>query len=213
MRIRIDFKILIFLFLFYLTNQIKIYIMVMIFSFIHELGHIVAGLLLQMKPEKIEVMPCGLSASFKGNLNDLEHQVKNGNLLEVKKIFVALAGPLVSFILVVIYSKLTPSNINQNAVYSNLLIMLFNLIPIYPLDGGRIINGILHIQFGNKQAIRLTNKTSNITAIILTIISSIAVYYYKNISIFLICLFLLGLTIKENISYYSDWQQTNNKQQ
>lgn len=190
MRIRIDFKILIFLFLFYLTKQIEIYIMVMVFSVVHELGHIAMGLILKMKLEKIEIIPCGLSVCFKLEKDDLEYKIK--------KIFVALAGPIVSLCLAIIYTYREPSILNQNILYSNILIMMFNLIPIYPLDGGRIVNGILDIRFGRIQSMDLTNKISNITMIILTIISSIAVYYLKNISIFLVCLFLWGLVLREN---------------
>lgn len=57
MRFRMDLKIFFFLALFYLTKQIEIYAMVMFFAIIHELGHLVAGLLLGMKPEKLEIMP------------------------------------------------------------------------------------------------------------------------------------------------------------
>ena len=35
------------------------------FAFIHELGHLFAGLLLGMKPEKLEVTPYGISVAFK----------------------------------------------------------------------------------------------------------------------------------------------------
>ena len=47
----------------------------------------------------------------------------------------------------------------------------------------------------------LTNKISYITIIILTIISSIAVYYYKNLAIFLVCIFLWNML----------WQEKNDK--
>lgn len=198
MRIRIDFKILIFLVLFYLTNQIEIYILVMFFSIIHELGHIIMGLILKMKIEMLDIMPCGLCVSFKVNDNDLYNKIDNKNILILKKTIIAFAGPFVSICLIILYSNMEISLKNQNVIYSNMLITIFNLIPIYPLDGGRIIKGILHIKFGSTQSIYLTNKISNITMIILTIISSIAIYYFKNISIFLICLFLWGLILKEN---------------
>ena len=65
MKIRIDLKIFIFLAIFYFTNQIKIYMIIMFFSFLHELGHIIAGIILKMKLEKIlinfttiEVLSC-----------------------------------------------------------------------------------------------------------------------------------------------------------
>lgn len=57
MRFRIDLKIFFLIALFYLTKQIEVYAMVMFFAMIHELGHLFAGLLLGMKPEKIEIMP------------------------------------------------------------------------------------------------------------------------------------------------------------
>ena len=199
MRVRIDLKIFIFLALFYVTNQIEIYLIIMFFSVIHELGHIFVGLVLKMKPEKIEIIPYGLSVAFKVSPDDLNLKIKNGNLLELKKILVALSGPIVSLALAILYTHFKPTYITQeDAVYSNILILLFNLIPLYPLDGGRIVKGVLHIKYGSKQSKILTNKISNVTMIILTIISSIAVYYFKNIAIFLICIFLWIITLHEN---------------
>lgn len=180
MRIRIDLKIFIFLIIFYFTNQIRMYLIIMLFSILHEMGHIMAGLILKMKLEKIELMPFGLSVSF-----------SKGFTTNIKEIFVALAGPIMSLALAIIGSEF------EVIVYSNILICLFNLIPLYPLDGGRIIKGILHIILGSEKSENITNKISNVTIIILTVISSIAVYYYKNIAIFLICIFLWSLALKE----------------
>ena len=199
MRIRIDLKILIFLFVFFLTNQIEIYLIIMFFCLLHELGHIIMGIILKMKPEKIELMAFGLSSSFKANSKDGKIKIKNGNLLQLKEILIALAGPILSIVLVIIYIYLEPIYITREvAIYSNLLIMIFNLLPIYPLDGGRIIKGILHIEFGEKKADILVNKISNIIMILMTIISSITVYYYKNIAIFFICIFLWIILLREN---------------
>lgn len=52
MRFRIDLKIFIFLIIFYFTKQIEIYAMIMLFALIHELGHLLAGILMGMKPRK-----------------------------------------------------------------------------------------------------------------------------------------------------------------
>lgn len=54
MRFRIDLKIFIIIILFYLTKQIQIYALIMIFALIHELAHLLAGILIKMKPEKLE---------------------------------------------------------------------------------------------------------------------------------------------------------------
>ena len=88
-------------------------------------------------------------------------------------------------------------------VYSNILIAIFNLIPIYPLDGGRIIKNILHIFYGLKKAYIYTNKISNIVVIILTAISSIAILYLKYISILIILAYLWWIVILENKKHKS----------
>ena len=199
MKLRIDLKIFIFLLLFYFTNQLKLYLIMIFFSIIHELGHLLIGLVLKMKIEKIEIKPYGLSISFNVSPKDVNIKINKGNLLALKKIMISLAGPIVSLCIASIYLNVEPYFLNKEyIVYSNLLILLFNLLPIYPLDGARILNGILHIEFGNKIALILTNKISNIVIIILTIISSIAIYYYKNIAIFLICIVLWIITLQEN---------------
>lgn len=141
-----------------------------------------------MKPEKIEIMPFGLAISFYTNFNDNK----------IKEIIVALAGPATSFALAILFNYINLRYVTmQEAVYSNLLILLFNLIPLYPLDGGRIIKGILDIKLGVTKGSKIINKISYITMIILTVISSIGVFYYKNFAIFLFCIFLWIIVLKE----------------
>lgn len=205
MRIRIDLKILIFLVLFFLTKQIDVYITMLVFCAIHEFGHIAVGMILKLKPEKLEILPYGLSISFNVNPNDINKKIKNGSLLEIKKILVALAGPTVSLILAIIFSYINPIFITrQDAVYSNILILLFNLMPIYPLDGGRILKYILHIKYGNKKSKKYINEISNVSMLFLTFVCSIAIVYLKNIAYFLICMILWIITTIENKKFEND---------
>ncbi len=199
MRFRIDLKIFIFLILFYFTKQIELYATIMFFCIIHELGHLISGILLGMKPEKLELMPFGLSVSFKLYPKDYNKKIGKSNLLEIKKILVAIAGPLTNLVIIFIIKNIDVNFLsNKICIYANLLIMLFNLIPIYPLDGGRILKGVLSLKFGKKKAREYSNNISNLFIIILTVISSIAIYYFKNIAIFVIIIFLWLLVIKEN---------------
>ena len=152
------------------------------------------------KPDKIEIMPFGVSISFKINIKEYNKKIKKANILEIKKIIVALAGPVTNFIIILIAGNLNFVG-SILAIYTNFLIMIFNMLPIYPLDGGRILKGILHIVKGKMKAEKYSNFISNITAIIIISISSILILYVQNISIFLIDIYIVYLVIKENFIY------------
>ena len=202
MRFRIDLKIFIFLIIFYFTRQIEIYSILMLFALIHELGHLLAGLLVGMQPEKLELMPFGVAISFKIKPEEYNKKIKKGNQLEIKKILVALAGPITNFIVIVIILNLNIELFKAlTIIYTNFLIVIFNLLPIYPLDGGRILKGILHINFGIQKSEFYTNIISKITVTIITILSSVLILYIHNIAIALIDMYLWYLVIKEDIIY------------
>ena len=86
MRFRIDLKIFLFLIVFYFTKQLEIYILMIIFAIIHELAHLVAGILLGFKPDKLELIPVGLTVSFRVNLDDYLKNKKQVNITKKDKI-------------------------------------------------------------------------------------------------------------------------------
>ena len=209
MKIKIDLKLFIFLIVFLITNQIKIYALLMIFAFIHEIGHLIAGLLLKFKPESLKIAPYGFQINFNIDYEDYNYKIKNANKLGLKRLIIALAGPLTNLALAIIfylYYLLTKNVLIFNfsielIIYSNILIMLFNLIPIYPMDGGRIIKEITYMSKGLVDSYIITNRISNITIIILTIISSLLILFYKNIAIIIVIGYLWILNIKRNHLY------------
>ena len=202
MRFKIDLKIFLFLIVFYFTKQVEIYVLIIIFAIIHEIGHLIAGLILGMKPESIELMPYGLSVSFRLIPRDYNRKILNGNLLAIKKIVVALAGPFTNLITIIIVSNMTINLFSLIIItYANLLLMIFNLLPIYPLDGGRVLKEVLHILIGKKEAEKYINTISFVSLIIITFIASIGIYYMKNISIFIIVIFLWTIYIKQDLMY------------
>ena len=198
MKIKIDLKIFIFLIVFILTKQIKIYSFLMLFAFIHELGHLFAGIVLKFKPESFKIAPYGFSIRF--------NTYESNNKLSIKKLIIAIAGPVTNLILAIIfytYYIITKQNVLMNIpiellIYSNILIMIFNLIPIYPLDGGRIIKEITYLSKNSERSYMLTNKISNVTIILLTIASSFLILFYKNFAIIIILAYLWIINIKRN---------------
>lgn len=204
MKIRLHLKIFIFIAIFIITRQIEIYAGLMLFATLHELGHMVAGILLGFKPNSIEIMPVGLCIGFESKIDNYNKKVKNGTLLTLKKLIIAASGPIVNLMFIVLFTIFDFNFFNidrELIVYSNILIAIFNLIPIYPLDGGRIAKGILHILYGRKEAYEYINKISNICICVLTAVSSIAILYWKNVAILIILAYLWYLVIIENKKY------------
>ena len=202
MKFIIDLKIFIFLILFYFTKQIEVYVLIMIFAIIHELTHLLVGMILKFKPDRLQLNPLGLSISFRINPDEYNKKINKANYLELKKIIVAIAGPLINLIIAIIFYNfnLLP-NIREKIVYVNLLIGIFNLIPIYPLDGGRILKGILHIILGKWKAKKYVNDISIILVICLTAIASISIYCFKNLAFLIIVLYLWLIVLRENYKY------------
>lgn len=209
MSIKIDLKIFLFFFLFLLTSQIEMYILLMVFAIIHELGHLIMGLILKFEPEEIKLTPAGLQIKFKVNSEEYNEKARKSNSLNIKKALIALAGSMTNLIIsstIAIISKFSVNTqhmyIYQIIIYANFLIAAFNLIPIYPMDGGRFLNEIMKILIGNKRAYKITYIVSKTTLIVLTALGSILILYIHNISIIIILAYLWYLEIVEIRKYY-----------
>jgi len=104
--------------------------LVMLFSvLVHELGHMFAAQNLGLEVEEIELMPFGGVAKLRG--------FASGDPAEEATL--ALGGPANSLVLLVIGLFYYGAPWGVALLESNALLLLVNLLPILPLDGGRIL--------------------------------------------------------------------------
>jgi len=109
-----------------------------------------------------------------GGVAQMERDVDNP-VLELK---MASAGPAMSVILAGVFFGLSRLLTGHRLLYPlmetlavfNLVILTFNMVPGFPLDGGRILRAAIWKKTGNVQkATRIASRVGNIFAIILMI--------------------------------------------
>lgn len=184
MKIKLDIKIFLIIFFYILTKNIHIFSLTFIFILIHELGHVLAGITLGLKIKKMNINILGLSIEFENY----------GKERKLNKIIIDSSGPFVNLVIFILAAFLQKPKI----AYINLIILLVNMLPIFPLDGGRIIKTILMYKKTYKETMKIIEKLSINTLIIMTALSSILILYIKNISVFLFIIYLWYLIIKEH---------------
>jgi stage IV sporulation protein FB len=107
-----------FLFLVLITGQVKTFISLMIVILFHELGHIIVALIFKWNIKKIIILPFGCMTEFQEKLNRPIYQ----------EFLILIAGPIFQIILSFFYH-----------VPFSYPLLLFNLLPIYPLDGSKLV--------------------------------------------------------------------------
>lgn len=143
---------------------------------IHELGHILIALFFHWQIDKIVLLPFGGITIFKESLNKPL----------IQELCIAIAGPIFQIIFYFLFGRYHP--LFSLYHYS---ILLFNLLPIVPLDGSKIISILLY-KFLSFQKTGYTTLWISI----FTILTILGYGYIKNYNIaFIIILLFLVLEI------------------
>ena len=123
----------------------------------------------------------------------------NGNKFVFKKLLIAISGPMTNILIcIIIFFINMDISLKSEIIYINTIIALFNLLPIYPLDGSQIINNTFKLFFDNKKSYKNTNIISNVILILFTFFCSIFILYAKNAIIVVILIYLWFIQIQEN---------------
>jgi|Deesub1362A_J573_1020465.scaffolds.fasta_scaffold00182_30 Zn-dependent protease len=125
----------------------------------HELSHSIIG---RRRGVKVK----GIILFIFGGVSMLEDMPKEPK----KEIEIAFAGPLLSILLGVVFYGISLIGIPVLDEYSrvfstyNFVLAFFNLIPAFPLDGGRILRGVLAKRMGFVNATRIAAETGKMMA-------------------------------------------------
>lgn len=131
----------------------------------HEAGH-----LLLLKILKVPVHQLRLGASGAC--------LRTGTMSYRQELLVALAGPAVNLLLAVYFLHRAPMT-----ALVNLALLLYNLLPFYPLDGGRFLRCLLRLLLKEGRAAQVTEQ----------IVSGLCLFAFWGCGIYMTCCLHEGL--------------------
>ncbi len=148
-------------FLLYDVNNVAL--ICLISSLFHEFSHILILNLFSSKIEVISFNVTGISIKKKDELSFL------------KEFFVLIFGCLGNLFLILfsLHFKL------KILLAVNILIFIFNLLPIEKLDGGQILRLFLEKFLNFNLCSKICNFVSNFFSLILTLMMIVLIYYFK----------------------------------
>jgi Zn-dependent protease len=149
---------------------------------LHELGHSIMAMQYGVRVQDITLLPIGGVA-----------RLENATLLPRHEVLIALAGPAVNvailvalFPLMLLFGVLSgnnslidylnylddvaPGGLLVYLFFTNVMLVAFNLLPAFPMDGGRVLRAGLSAFTGREQATRFAVALGQVLAVLLAII-------------------------------------------
>lgn len=143
---------------------------------LHEFGHALTARKYGIPTRSITLLPIGGLASLKKIPDNPKEEF-----------LVAIAGPVVNVVIALLLmlfvptetftsmdpetlqeelSMITPGNFLFYLLTANVALVLFNLIPAFPMDGGRIFRALLSIKMGRIKATQIAASVGKILALL-----------------------------------------------
>lgn len=158
MRIKLNVFFILFLFASYFAGWLQQSLILFASVLLHELGHVFAAKKMGIRVYEVELLPYGGVAR-------MEELSKFGGAAEA---IVSAAGPVISLAIAgVCYLCRDLSELVELGYRYNLIICIFNLLPIIPLDGGKLARNLMIFFMGYRQATRILVLAGRAAAFIL----------------------------------------------
>ena len=151
----------------------------------HELGHYFVARKLGYRLNSFYIAPYGVNLNYKEKIFSYKDEI-----------LIALAGPIVNIFLSILCVALwwifpqLYHNFHE-FVFESMILALVNLLPCYPLDGGRIFVGILSNNMPRKKAIKIVYSLNYIFSCILFLLFIVTAFINFNPTLCLCASFLL----------------------
>jgi Zn-dependent protease len=137
---------------------------------LHELGHSLTARRYGINTKTITLLPIGGLAS-------LERMPENPK----QELLIAAAGPAVNVVIALIlwlvlpslrnipteefFMRITPANFLYLLLFVNIVLVVFNAIPAFPMDGGRVLRALLAFKLGRARATQIAANLGQLLAI------------------------------------------------
>src|SRR5436190_4897626 len=137
---------------------------------LHELGHALTARRFGIQTRDITLLPIGGVA----RLERIPQEPK-------QELCIALAGPAVNVCLAILLfcilamegqmtgvmsGPLIGAKLVANLMWANVVLAVFNLVPAFPMDGGRVLRALLATRIGYVRATRIAARIGQTLAII-----------------------------------------------
>ena len=130
---------------------------------LHELGHALTARRFGIQTRDITLLPIGGVANLERMPERPAHEL-----------LVTLAGPAVNIAiaaaLFLLYALAGSGWVVLNLLYVNVAMAVFNLLPAFPMDGGRVLRSILSMRMGHLRATETAVRVGRFTAVAMGIL-------------------------------------------
>lgn len=179
----------VFIFICFILKAEKFMLLAYLALLVHELFHLSFAVKMKIPIVRIVVLPFGINIKIKDKLS------------YIYELILCIMGPVGSLVVGVlalyIYKNSGVFDIKYFAD-ANFSLFIINSIPIYPLDGGRIFKRILEEKEGHFRAAKISLWVSQgCVFVIFAFIFAAIVYSEFNVSIVVLCCFLISEISKQ----------------